>query len=329
MKRFSLLFAALLVTPFLYAEEGWLTSIEKAQEIAKKEGKDILVDFTGSDWCGWCIRLKKEVFSTPKFKSEAPKKFVLVVLDFPMRKKISKEQKAYNRKMAKKFGIRGYPTIILLDAQGRPFGRTGYRPGGPVSYLKHLDDFVAKRKERDAALAKAKSATSKEEQIRAYIQAAKAMLSVIGHYEDIVEKVFALDPQVKLDEAGELAYYLREYYQRRDRNKSKKYEALAKKNEKVGKAIALEEELEKSLKSVGKDINKAKTVVEEFLKKPNLPRFFKQQLVWIQAMITYRLERKREPSEKVLGLIEKAGKLAPETRLGKQCENILKRFRKK
>ena len=118
-------------------EEGWLTDLETAKKVAQAEKKDILVDFTGSDWCGWCIRLKKEVFDQPQF-AEASKYFVLVEIDFPRSKTLAPELKAKNDALAKKYNIQGFPTILLLDAQGEVYAQTGYQAGGPESYLKHL-----------------------------------------------------------------------------------------------------------------------------------------------------------------------------------------------
>jgi len=126
--------------PTLNAGEGWLTNIEKAKKQAK--GKMILVEFTGSDWCPPCKALKKNVFNTDKFKAYAKENLVLVELDFPRDKsKLSKEQIAYNKAQATKFGIRGYPTVFLLDASGKEimkkvgFGRTSVE-----SYIKMLKD---------------------------------------------------------------------------------------------------------------------------------------------------------------------------------------------
>jgi len=126
--------------PTLTAGEGWLTNIEKAKKQAK--GKMILVEFTGSDWCPPCKALKKNVFNTDKFKAYAKENLVLVELDFPRDKsKLSKEQIAYNKAQAAKFGIRGYPTVFLLDASGKEimkkvgFGRTSVE-----SYIKMLKD---------------------------------------------------------------------------------------------------------------------------------------------------------------------------------------------
>lgn len=128
---------ALILTPLAaIGAEGWLTDFEAAKKQAAAEKKDILVDFTGSDWCGWCIKLDKEVFSTDAFKAQ--KGFVLVSLDFPRRKEIPADQKAKNEALMRKWAVRGFPTIILTNANGEAYAQTGYKPGGPEAYLAHL-----------------------------------------------------------------------------------------------------------------------------------------------------------------------------------------------
>jgi len=124
----------------------WLTDYEAALRKAKAEDKPILLDFTGSDWCGWCIKLKKEVFDQPAFKKFAADNLVLVELDFPMRKPQSPSLKAQNRKLQTQFRIEGYPTIVLLDSSGKEIARTGYRSGGAEAYIKHLQELLTKNK---------------------------------------------------------------------------------------------------------------------------------------------------------------------------------------
>lgn len=116
----------------------WLTDMEQAKTVAAREGKLILIDFTGSDWCGWCVKLKKEVFTREEFLEGAGKDFVLVEIDFPKEADQSDEQKEANKALAKRHQVRGFPTIVLTDASGREFARTGYREGGPGPYLEHL-----------------------------------------------------------------------------------------------------------------------------------------------------------------------------------------------
>ncbi len=137
----------------------WLTDLDEGIKVAKAEKKAILVDFTGSDWCGWCIRLKKEVFDQKEFAA-VTKDFVLVELDYPQKKKQSPEEKAKNQALAKKFSIEGFPTVMLLDSNGEPFAQTGYQAGGPEKYLAHLADL---RKANTPEGRKAFAQTKKDE----------------------------------------------------------------------------------------------------------------------------------------------------------------------
>jgi thioredoxin-related protein len=124
------------------ADEGiWQTDFKAAMAKAKTDKKYMLVDFTGSDWCGWCIKLHNEVFDKEPFKATAPKQYVLVELDYPQQKKQSDELKKQNAELSEKYKIEGYPSVLLMDADGQVIARTGYRPGGPEGYLKHLSDF--------------------------------------------------------------------------------------------------------------------------------------------------------------------------------------------
>lgn len=132
------LLAFCLISFAVGAEEGWIEDYQTAKARAAKEGKDILMDFTGSDWCHWCIQLNREVFDQPTFKAEAPKKYILLLLDFPNRKSQSKELKRQNAELAQKYGIDGYPSIILADSTGRMIGKAGYEAGGDVKYLRRL-----------------------------------------------------------------------------------------------------------------------------------------------------------------------------------------------
>lgn len=118
----------------------WVGDFDKAVEIAKKEKKDLFIDFTGSDWCGWCIRLHKEVFSHEAFFNEIQKQYVLVALDFPRGDDVKAKvpNPARNQELAKKYGIQGYPTILLVTPDGEVFGKLGYQPGGPEAYVKQV-----------------------------------------------------------------------------------------------------------------------------------------------------------------------------------------------
>ena len=120
-------------------EVVWLTDFKEAQQLAEKEKKVMLVDFSGSDWCGWCIKLDKEVFSQAAFKQFAAKNLVLVLIDFPKKKSLSQSQLAANNALAEKYGIDGFPTVLLLKPDGSIIVRTGYRRGGAEAYVKYLN----------------------------------------------------------------------------------------------------------------------------------------------------------------------------------------------
>lgn len=141
--------AALTFSLNLYAladKDIWLDNFEDAKALAKKQGLPILMDFTGSDWCGWCIKLDKEVFSQKEFKEYAQKSFILFKADFPEEKPISAKVRKQNEKLSDKYNVEGFPTIILTDADGKEIARTGYQEGGAKSYVEHLKKLLEKSK---------------------------------------------------------------------------------------------------------------------------------------------------------------------------------------
>ncbi len=133
-----------LISASLELPAIWTDDYEIATKSAKKYKRPILVNFTGSDWCGWCKKLKREVFSRQSFKDYASKNLVLLEIDFPRSKTQSQKVKTQNQTLARKYGIRGYPTIILIDGNGNEIARTGYREGGPGKYVEHLKRFLSR-----------------------------------------------------------------------------------------------------------------------------------------------------------------------------------------
>ncbi|MEP6808875.1 MAG: thioredoxin family protein [Chthoniobacterales bacterium] len=117
---------------------GWLTDYAQAQAEAKTQQKLLLLDFTGSDWCGWCMRLQREVFETPDFQEYAQKNLILLELDFPRGKALPPAQAAQNQKLAQQLGIDGFPTIVIMNGEGRILGTLGYTPGGPSAFISEL-----------------------------------------------------------------------------------------------------------------------------------------------------------------------------------------------
>jgi thioredoxin-related protein len=114
----------------------WQTDYAAAKTTATQQNKYILLDFTGSDWCPYCIKMDKEVFDKPAFSTFAGEKLILVKLDFPRRGGQSPTEKSQNQELAKKYSIEGFPTYVLLDPSGKEVRRqVGYLEGGPEAFI--------------------------------------------------------------------------------------------------------------------------------------------------------------------------------------------------
>jgi len=124
--------------------KGWLDNFETAQKEAEAFNQPILAFFTGSDWCGWCKKLRSEALDAKAFKTFAADNLILFEADFPRGKKLSEKVKKQNSALAAKYEVRGYPTVFLLDAEGKQLGRTGYMQGGSEAYVKHLKELLEK-----------------------------------------------------------------------------------------------------------------------------------------------------------------------------------------
>ena len=139
----SLLFISFLSLSFSQEKLVWHEDLKEAIAISQKENKPLMLFFTGSDWCGWCIRLQKEVFFKPEFTKWAAENVVLVELDFPRKKAQSQELRAQNAQLQQQFQVRGYPTIWFVKADKNSsgqvnlsqLGRTGYVKGGPAAWI--------------------------------------------------------------------------------------------------------------------------------------------------------------------------------------------------
>src|SRR5580658_3990001 len=119
MKRvLSALLVCCVAGTLLAADASWITSLPDAKAKAEKEKKLILLDFTGSDWCGWCKKLDAETFSKPEFIDYAKKNLVLVEVDFPNQKPQTDELKAANKALGQKYEVSGYPTLLAMKPDG-------------------------------------------------------------------------------------------------------------------------------------------------------------------------------------------------------------------
>lgn len=134
-------------------ELKWYTDVKEAITVSNTVHKPMLMFFTGSDWCGWCIRLQNEVLKTPEFKKWATDNVVLVELDYPRRTPQTPEIKNQNDELQQAFGIQGFPTIFFTSAESKDgkvnfkgLGQTGYVAGGPSAWLTVADGIVNPKK---------------------------------------------------------------------------------------------------------------------------------------------------------------------------------------
>ena len=131
--------AFLLFGSALHAEEPlWTDNYKEAAVRAQAEGKAMLLDFTGSDWCPWCMRMHKEALDKPSFKDYARKNLVLVEVDFPNHKPQPARVQAQNEHLAKQYGVDEFPTLILVSKRGKVLDRFGYTPGGPGALIAEI-----------------------------------------------------------------------------------------------------------------------------------------------------------------------------------------------
>lgn len=165
--RRTVLLAAIAALPSLATAggDGWVEDYDEAVKIAKKEGKDLFVDFTGSGWCGWCTRLHEEVFSRDAFLEAAKKNYVLVALDYQRsgQSKADAPNPKRNDELREKYKIAGYPTVLLMDVDGAVFGRTGYQAGGPEKYVAHMAELRSAGKQELKKIAAVVTAWSQAE----------------------------------------------------------------------------------------------------------------------------------------------------------------------
>ncbi len=267
------------------ADKLWVNDFAAAKDRAKKENKLLFLDFTGSDWCGWCIKLKKEVFSQELFIKDAPKKFILVELDFPKKTKQDDKLKQQNQMLSRKYAVQGFPTIILADADGVEFARTGYRPGGPKAYLEALDKYVGNFREYEKLVQEAKKLDGIEKARK--LDQALARLAENGSQRDrekLAKEIIALD---KDGQAG-----------------------LRVKYELPGKLNAIRDELNKS-----RDFDKALQELDKLTVEARAVPPMLQQVYLFQAGILIKGK-----GEKAAGIkkLELAQNVAPDTQTGKQ-----------
>lgn len=125
-------------------EIDWETSFPVATQKSKASGKPMLVWFTGSDWCRWCIKLDEEVFQTPEFQQWSSEKTVPIVLDYPKSSSQSPEIREQNERLKQQYGafIRGYPSVLFVSSTGSVIGQLGYVRGGPENWIEAAENVL-------------------------------------------------------------------------------------------------------------------------------------------------------------------------------------------
>ena len=139
MRKLLLLFA-LAISNFAVSQE-WQTNFEEAKKIATEQDKNVVIVFSGSDWCAPCIKLDKNIWQSDTFKKEAVEDWIVVRADFPRKKanELSKEQTELNRKLAEKFNLEGsFPLVVVLDKNGKVLGKMGFKNVSPEEYIKMI-----------------------------------------------------------------------------------------------------------------------------------------------------------------------------------------------
>jgi len=193
------------------AVDAWSIDAAASAESARKDSRDMLLLFTGSDWCPPCIKLESQILGKQEFLKAASKEYVLVKFDFPEKTEQSAELEEQNVDWATRFGIEAFPTVVLLDSEQRPYAFTGFRDEGPNEYLTHLTELQTARKTRDEFMKQAnnETGTKRAELLDQALSALDANIVEV-YYSDLVEEIGQLDSD---DEIG-----LRtKYFAQRDR----------------------------------------------------------------------------------------------------------------
>lgn len=276
--------------------KAWTVSFEEAKKLAAEQGKDILMEFTGSDWCPPCKALHAKVLSQEVFLTEVPKNYILLKLDSPRDKsKQTPEEIAQYKKLSAEYKVRGVPSVFLVDAEGKPYVKmVGYGGQAADEYVKQLLEKAPIRKQRDEFLAKAKDAEG--------VEKAKLLDQAIGQidtelaldvYSDTVKEIVKLDA----DDEAKL---------------KSKYESKLQVAELKGRLASIQRSARGNAAAGVKEID---ALIDEL----NPQGEALQEVLFAKGAMLFTADK--EESKKVL---EAAAKVAPDSELGKRIEQIIK-----
>ena len=271
---------------------------EKAQAQAAKEGKSILMEFTGSDWCPPCKALQKNVLSKDVFNTEMPKSFVLLKLDSPRDKsKQTPEEIEQYKVLSAKYGIQGVPTIFLADAKGRPYYQTVGYSGDPADkYVANLKDQLGTLAKRDAAFAKAEKASGTE----------KAKL--------LAEGLSLVDDEMALKTYGNVVSQIIELDAENKAGLKAKFAGLK-------DSVEFKSELEATMRGNSSKPEDTLAAIDKLIEKKKPTGAALQEAVFMKSSILFQTDK-----AKAKEMLIEAQKLAPKSETGKRIDDILERF---
>ena len=295
----TLAVASLVTSEAIAVDEGWTVSFAEAKAQAAKEGKSILMEFTGSDWCPPCKTLQKNVLSQEVFKKDIPEHFVLLKLDSPRDKsRQTPEEIEQYKKLSEQYKVKGVPTIFLADAKGRPYWQTvGYSGDDAATYTGNLIKKSAILKTRDDFLAKAASASGTEK---------ARLLGEIGEAIGLIDSELAspsddeIESIIKLDADNKVG--------------------LKAKFEIIRKGIVFKAKL-KALASERGDSNETIAEIDRLVAEEKPDGEALQEALFQKSVILFQTDK--DAAKK---LLLEAKKAAPESETGKRIDGILERF---
>jgi thioredoxin-related protein len=276
----------------------WLTDYEAAKAEALKSGKILLIDFTGSDWCPYCIKLHDEVFQYNAFKEGVEGRYVLLKVDVPNDK--SKQPAAtieQNAKLVEIYGAQVFPMILLADANGIPFASTSYHEGGPKKYVALLNELALNRKIRDDNFAAAAKVEGPEKAKLLFAALEKMNLreeQAAIFYGDTMEQIRKSDPQ---DESG---------YAKKEAAKER-----LKQFEKDVNAFAAKEDLPGAITFIDKTLADGGMSAEDT-----------QQVIVMKALVLNEMAK----YEEAVRVVDDARKVAPDSETAANLDQIVKQI---
>ncbi len=284
----------------------WLTSPEEALAQAEKQQKSVMIDFTGSDWCGFCIRLEKTVFASPEFEKVLGDKYVFLMLDYPRSKKLSEKQKKVNDDWKKKMAITGFPTIVLMDSKGLPYAKHAGAILQVDGFLKAVDRWEKSKVQRDQLFEKAKKQQGPDKAKSLY-EGLKTMDESLWQqfFPDVIDSIKKADPEDKCQ--------FQTYIAQKERIETQK------------------KEMTDIFIKYRSDPEKRNLALDDMLKRGDLENTVRQQIMLTQTFWKLRSNQKANPEKaesEYLKDLEAIIAIDPNSKEGKNAQQLKEQYQK-